>query len=108
MSTAAVPEWWTWAPDVLAYADKHGIRKYLDEFLARTRRLFATARSLEVFTEPDMEDPNLTFLVFEVHVPERDVPDYRTAHRAWFDDHRAIDPGPYSAALVLSLRLDPA
>lgn len=97
----------TWSPDVLAYAERFGIRQYLDEFVARTRRLFPTARSLEVFTEPDPEIRDLVFLVFELHVPKVDVPDFLAADRIWHDEYHELVPGPYQAAVCLSLYRDP-
>src|SRR5262245_58902530 len=107
MNTTVARESWTWSPDVLAYADKYRLRPYLDELLSATRKLFPTSRSLEVFTEMDAEDPTLEYLVFEVHVPERDVPDFLASDRAWRSAYYRLVPGPYSAAVCFSLHRDP-
>jgi hypothetical protein len=108
MNTMIAAKPWAWNSEVLEYADRYGLRPYLDELLAMTRRMFPTASSIEVFTEPDREINDLMFLVFEVYVPEGDVPDDFAMDRNWSDAYHSIVPGPYQANICFSLRLVPA
>jgi hypothetical protein len=107
MSTTITREAWTWTPDVLAYADRYNLRPYLDRVLDATHQLFPNANSIEVFTEPDAEDKDLIFLVFEVYIAQKHVPDYLGADHAWQEAYRRIVPGPYHAAVCFSLRAEP-
>ena len=95
-----------WDSDVLAYADRHRLRPYLGQLLQMTQEQFPAARSLEVFTQPDAEDPALEFLVFEVGLTNPQMDDYRDRDRAWTRNYFQIVPAPYSAVPVLSVRLE--
>ncbi|MGH7223151.1 MAG: hypothetical protein ACRELF_07985 [Gemmataceae bacterium] len=56
-------------PDVLAFADKQGVRAYLPAILEMTRRIFPTW-PVKVFLEEDAEIAHEWSIVLEVQVSE--------------------------------------
>jgi hypothetical protein len=108
MTTATTPSTpsttpWPWPEEVLAFAETRGIRAYLEPVLAVTRQLFPRA-SLEVAVEYDPELKDTSWIVFEVHAPSTDVPDYLQAVRAWNEETLRICPAPLVHNFVLLLR----
>lgn len=103
MSALTDVQTWQWSPEVLAYAAKFNVADYLEPLRQATLRLFPTAASLRVFLEDDPEIRDLTFLIFEVQVPECDLPDSRGAKRRWNDEFFRIHTRPRQCPFVLSL-----
>jgi hypothetical protein len=86
MSAApASPQTYPWPADLLAFAVRNKVDALLEPHLEATRRLFPTATSLRVFLELDPEIRDFWYIVFEVEVPTKDVPDYVAAKRRWRD-----------------------
>src|SRR4051794_17477627 len=94
---------WQWPADVVAYAAKFNLADYLEPLRELTLRHFPTAVSFRVYLDPDPEIRDLTFLIFEVTVPERDVPNWLEMRRAWSMDFHSILPRPYQCPFVLNL-----
>ena len=93
-----------WTPEVLAYAAKFEVADYLEPLRQATLRLFPSATSLRVYLEDNPEIRELTFLIFEVQVPECDVPNWRDAHRRWSDAFYSLLPRPHQCPFALRLR----
>src|SRR3954451_24407036 len=100
--TSAPP--WQWPADVVAYAAKFNLADYLEPLRELTLRLFPTAVSFRAYLDPDPEIRDLTFLILEVIVPERDIPNWLEADRQWDREAYRIIPPPYQCPLVLRLR----
>ena len=83
-----------WPVEVLEFAAAKQIQPYLDPFLEATRRLFPTARALDIYVEQDVEIRDLRFLVFEVKVSVRDVPNFLEAHNRWGRELFRLCPAP--------------
>jgi hypothetical protein len=92
-----------WPGDVWDFAVRHKADVYLNPLLAATRRLFPTARSLRVFLEQDRELHEVWFIVFEVEVAQKDIPNYVEAQHRWTDELDRIEPYPHSCLVVLTL-----
>src|SRR5271166_1982314 len=104
MSTVSKPTTaWQWPADLLAFAARHQVQACLDPLLQATRRLFPTASSLEVFLEADPEIRDQSYIVFEIRVPEADIPDYKAAQHSWSDAVRHCCPGPWLGIFVIAL-----
>ena len=93
-----------WSPEVLAYAAKFDVADYLEPLRQATLQVFPSATSLRVYLEDNPEIRELTFLVFEVQVPERDVPNWLKRSNRWDSAFYSILPRPYQCPLVLDLR----
>jgi hypothetical protein len=91
------------SPDVLEYARKHGIEATVQQLIAVTPRLYPTARSIKVLLKQDPEDECLWFVVFEVRVPQADVPDYSASLRAWTNELIQNYPPPRNHHFTLRL-----
>jgi len=106
MSTVSKPTTtWQWPADLLAFAARHQVQACLDPLLQATQRLFPTASSLEVFLEADPEIRDDWHIVFDVRVPEVDIPDYAAAQHGWTDAVDRCRPGPRDC--IFRLRLVP-
>jgi hypothetical protein len=93
---------WQWPADVLDFAARHQVDRYLHPLLEAIRQLFPTAQSLKVFLEGDPELHDVWQIVFEVEVPQADVPDYIKARHSWSNELFRICPAP----LVCNFGLD--
>jgi hypothetical protein len=91
-----------WPADVLEFARKEQIDQYLEPLDNALRRLFPTGQFRAV-VEPDPELRDVTFLVFEVRVSAKDVPDFLAARRAWHDELHRIVPRTCVVPIVLTL-----
>jgi hypothetical protein len=102
MSTLSAPGTaWQWPADVLAFATENNVADYLDPLLEATRGLFPTATSLRVLLECDPELRDDWHIVFDVHVPIKDVPHFVKAVHFWTDELYRVCPAP----LVCTFRL---
>jgi hypothetical protein len=99
MSTVPPP----WSADVLDFAAKHQVAAYLEPLLEAARRAYPTARSLKVVLDFDRELRDVWCIVFQVEVPQADVPDYLEARRRWEDELLRICPRPLVPLFCLSL-----
>lgn len=100
--SATVPAW-HWATDVLEFAAQQQVAAYLDPLLEATRRLFPTARLLQVKVEQDREARDDRWILFEVRVPLADVPDFVRAVHAWDAECLRICPAPLAPHFVFML-----
>jgi len=66
-TTTAVKQ--EWPPEVAAFAAEVGVTEHLPQVLEMTRRVFPTARRLEVLLIEDAEMENDWRIVFEVEAP---------------------------------------
>ncbi len=94
---------WQWPTDVLEFAAQNQVVDYLDPLREATRRLFPTASSLRVSLECDPEIRDDWHIVFEVHVPKKDVPHFVKAMHFWSDELHRIFPGPLVCTFRFSL-----
>jgi len=92
-----------WPADLLAFADEHEIRSYLDPLWEATWQLFPTARELSVFQEDDPELRADRYIVFDVRVPQQDIPDFVEAKHNWNREFFRICPAPRSHLIRLCL-----
>lgn len=102
-TTSTFTPTWQWPADVLTFAAQHQVSAYLDPLLAATRQLYPTTRSLRVFLEDDPEIRDEWSIVFDVRVPEVDIPDYPAAVRSWHDELFRICPAPLVCNFCLRL-----
>lgn len=93
------------APEAEEFARQRGIEPVFRRLLDATAELFPTGR-IEVFTEPDVEIANYTFLVYEVFLRPEDLPDHLAARGRWDKAWQEAYPYPRQEAIVLSLRTD--
>jgi hypothetical protein len=103
MSTVPAPQAWQWPADVLEFAAREKVADYLDPLLEATRKLFPTARRLEVFLEDDPEIANDWHIVYEVEVPVADVPHFVKAQHFWIDELYKVCPAPLVCTFRLTL-----
>jgi hypothetical protein len=109
MSTLSIPGTaWQWPADVLAFAAEQGVADYLDPLLQVLRRLFPTAQRFRVLVEDDPEIRDDRHIVFDVHVPQEDVPDFLATTRRWHEEKFRICPAPLVCVFRLGLALVPA
>jgi hypothetical protein len=99
----AMPSTYPWPADLLAFAIQRKVDAFLEPHLDATRRLFPTATSLRVFLELDPEIRDFWYIVFEVEVPKRDVPDFVAAVRRWNDEASRIYPATPVCSFCLML-----
>jgi hypothetical protein len=97
------PKTWQWPADVLAFAAEQKVQAYLDPLLEATYRVFPTLESLRVTVEQDQELRDVRWIVFEVRVPERDIPDFVKAVHAWTDEKYRVCPAPLVCTFPLFL-----
>jgi hypothetical protein len=104
MSTLSVRETaWQWPADVLTFAAQHQVKAYLDPLLQAIRELFPTAVSLRVLLEDDPEIRDDWHIVFELRVPQEDIPDFVAAKRRWHTEQFRICPAPLVCIFRLTL-----
>ena len=103
MSALTDAKTWQWSPEVVAYAAKYDVADYLEPLRQATLRVFPTASGLQVYLEDDPEIRDLTFLIFEIQMPEKDVTNWRDAHRRWSDAFYAVLSPPYQCPFALRL-----
>jgi hypothetical protein len=94
---------WQWSPEVLDFAVRHQVDRYLDPLLTATRQLFPTAREFRVLLEDDPEINDDWHIVFELQVPMSDVPDFVQAQHRWIDELYRICPAPLVCIFRLGL-----
>jgi hypothetical protein len=99
---AETPPAWEWPAEVIARADEAGVREYLEPLRRATLGLFPNAR-LCVLVEQDPEIAEERMIVFEAHVPERNLPHPLVARKFWFHEFRQIVPAPLSVVFRLML-----
>jgi hypothetical protein len=105
MSIPATTTPWTWAPDVLAFAAEQNVATYLDPLLELTRQLFPTACRLKVYVDEDPEIRDLRAIVFEPHVPAKDLPSFVEAVHSWNRGLRRFCPSPLVCVFCLFLNV---
>src|SRR6266542_735760 len=98
---------WTWSADVLAFAAEQKVAAYLDPLLEVTRQLFPTALSLKVYVADDPEIRDDRHIVFEPHVPEKDLPSFVDAIHRWNDESGRVCPAPLVCVFRLFLNVVP-
>ncbi len=83
---------WQWPADVKQFAASHEAEQYLEPLREALARLFPTAvhASVEVYQDPELRDER--WILFQVQIPNSDVPDYVKAKRAWHDECMRICP----------------
>jgi len=94
----------TVSPAVYEYAKKHGIEAPLERLLEATPRIYPNAKSIQVYMEPDFEEKDVWFIVFEVYVLVADYPDSTAARKLWGDEWMRAYPYPRNHFFVLHLR----
>ena len=85
---------WTWAPEVLEFAEKHQVSAYLDPMMEATRELFTDAREMRVTLTCDPEIDNDWHFEWEVDVPMPNLDAYREHSRNWGQVLFRLVPGP--------------
>jgi len=103
MSVLSTATAWQWPADVLDFATRHQVESYLDPLLAATRQVYPTTRSLRVFLEDDPEIRDDWHIVFEVEVPQVDIPNYVQAQHHWTSELYRICPAPLVCLFRLTL-----
>ena len=104
MSAVTDLKTWQWPPEVVTYAMKFNVADYLEPLRQATLRLFPTAQSLRIYLQDDPEIRDLTFLIFELRVPEADIPNWLEAYSRWEDEFYGLLPRPHQCPFVLHLR----
>ncbi len=99
---------WPWSADLLAFAAKHQVQSCLQPLLKATQRQFPTAQKLDVYLEEDAEIRNDWHIVFDVHVPQQDVPQFVEAVHRWNAALVRCCPGRWSCLFQLGLQLIPS
>jgi hypothetical protein len=94
---------WQWPTEVLAFAARNKVDGYLDPLLEATRQVFPTARSLQVLLELDPEIRDDWHIIFEVCVPQKDIPSYVKAQDFWTDELFRVCPAPLVCTFRLAL-----
>ena len=97
----------TVSPEVYEYTSKHGIEGPLQRLLEATPRICPAADSIRVLMRQDVEDDDLWFIVFEVRVPAKDLPDVLAAENLWVEEWMRAYPYPRMHSFVLDLRRRP-
>jgi hypothetical protein len=96
---------WTWSPEVLAFAKEQNVAQYLEPLLEVTRQLFPTTQSLKVYVDQDPEIRDLRSIVFEPHVPDKDLPSFVEAVHSWHRGLRRFCPAPLACVFSLFLNV---
>jgi hypothetical protein len=94
---------WQWPLDVVEFAMRHQVDAFLTPLLEATQRVYPTARHLRVSLELDPELRDDWHIVFEVEVPQADVPNYVLAQHAWGEELFRICPAPLVCVFRLAL-----
>jgi hypothetical protein len=98
---------WQWPADVLEFATRENVRQYLDPLLEATRRVFPSARRIQVSLEADPEIRDDRHIVFDVQVPGLGVAQARAAQREWNNELFRCCPAPLVCTFRLFLDLVP-
>jgi len=96
---------WQWPADVLAYAKEQRVDRYLAPLLDGIHRVFPSARRVKATLEFDPEIQNDRHIVFSVHVPREDVPNFVEALRRWNREEDRILPDPQTCVFRMCLEL---
>src|SRR4051794_37432511 len=92
-----------WPADVLAYTEQYKVTQFLEPLLQMVKRLFPTAEvKVSLHVDPELHDTR--WVLFDIHVPKGDVPDYPEATRRMHDEEHLICPAPLLQHFVLLLR----
>jgi hypothetical protein len=91
---------WQWPAEVLTFAAEQGVQAYLDPL---REALYHVLQSLRITVEDDPEIRDDRHIVFEVRVPERDIPDFIQAVHAFTDEKYRICPAPLVCVFRLFL-----
>ena len=94
---------WQWSAEVLTYAAERGLQQYLEPLREAVYRVFPTALSLRVFVEYDQELRDVSCIVYEVEVPDRDIPDFVQAVRAYGAEKFRICGAPLVCEFCLTV-----
>jgi hypothetical protein len=94
-----------WPAEVLDYADRHELRPYLEPFLAATRRVFPTARRLQVSLEYDPDLPDVGTIVFDVQVSDLSPSEAVSAQKRWNRETAPLCPASLICNFCLLLDL---
>ena len=94
---------WQWPAEVLTYAAERGVQAYLDPLREALYRVFPTLQSLRVFVEQDQELRDVRCIVFEVAVPEQDIPDFVQAMHVWSREKFRVCPAPLVCEFCLTV-----
>ena len=96
---------WQWPADVLEFAAKENVRQYLDPLLEATRRVFPTARDIQVSLEADPEIRDDWHIVFDVRVPNLSPSEGLAAQNRWNTELFRCCPAPLVCTFRLALYL---
>ena len=94
-----------WPQDVAAFAKEHHVAEFLPNVYEMTRRMFSSARRLEVVLEEDPEIAGQKCIVFQVTVPRLDSTGFLDAERRWVDELFRCCPCTVSSAFSLGLEM---
>ena len=104
MSAPVIPTTqWQWSAEVLTYAAERGLQAYLEPLREAVYRVFPTVQSLRIFVEYDQELRDVSWIVYEVEVPERDIPDFVQAVRTYGEEKFRICSAPLVCEFCLTL-----
>ncbi len=92
---------------VRAFAVEHKVEKYLLPVYEMTKRLFPTARRLEVCLEPDPSIADFWYIVYEVEVPGMEVKQAVATEWQWCEELGKCCPTTPGCSFCLSTRLGP-
>jgi hypothetical protein len=93
-ATATSTVWtnWHWPEDIRQFAAQHDAESYLEPLKQALARLFPTATKAKVILELDPELRDERAIVFDVSVPEVDIPDYVAACWNWHAEALRVCP----------------
>src|SRR5262245_48103377 len=94
---------WLWPADVLEFADQQNVRQYLGPLLEATRRVFPTARRIQVVLKDDPEIRDDRHIVFDVQVPGLSVSQGLAAQKEWTNELFRCCPAPLVCIFRLCL-----
>jgi hypothetical protein len=100
-STTVVPRV---SPEVGAFAAARGVADCLPQVLEMTRRVFLSARRMDVFVEEDAEIPEDQRIIIEVDAP-LPVPDAVAAQHRWTHAIFQCCPSTHSWVFVLGMNI---
>src|SRR5262249_49791778 len=83
---------WQWPADVLVFAAEQGVQTALEPLLEATRQMFPTASRLRVYVAEDPEIRDDRHIIFDVEVPDRDIPNFVEAVHGWNRELRRCCP----------------
>ena len=93
------------SPDLIAFAEENGVGDSLSPLLEMTRRIFPTARRIDVYLEEDPEIANERYIVYDVAVPGQSPDQATEAHHLWGKELLRVLPYPRDCLPVLRLDL---